>query len=218
MGRQSTGEAGVMRQNRRDLDQAELFAVGAVAKATARTVMLDGPDDVGRVRLGLTSLDVTILLAAAAGIAHAVSVPVHLRWWFTSGVFFIAMAVAQLGLAGALYLQRTSARVVLAGILSNVLVVCVYVASRLTALPGQPVFTGSHHGGLTPGRPFLPAAPEGVGPFDLFALIVEVVLIGMLAGLLPDRVRSRVTTALMFVGVGMSLVGGWVLLVRHAVG
>ena len=142
----------------------------------------------------------------------------HLQWWFASGVFFVAMAAAQLALAAALYLQRTSRRVVLAGIVSNVVVVCVYVASRLTALPGQPVFTGSHHGPLTAGRPFLPPAPEGVGAFDLFALVVEVVLIGMLAGLLPERLRSRVTTGLMLVGVGMCLLGGWVMLVRHAVG
>jgi hypothetical protein len=143
---------------------------------------------------------------------------VHLQWWFASGLFFIAMTIAQLGLAVALYLQRTSVRVLLAGIVSNLVVVCVYVASRLTALPGQPVTTGSHHGPLTPGRPFLPPTPEGVGACDLFALFVEVVLIGMLAGMLPARVRSRVTTGLMLVGVGMSLLGGWVMLVRHAVG
>jgi hypothetical protein len=218
MERQSTGEAGVMHQNRRDLDQAGVFAVGAVAEATARTVVLDQTGSVPDVQRGLDSLDLTILLAAAAGIAHAISVPVHLRWWLASGVFFIAMALAQLGLAGALLVQRTSPRVVLAGIVSNVVVVCVYVASRLVALPGQPVFTGSHHGALTPGRPFLPPAPEGVGPFDLFALVVELALIAMLAGMLPARTRSRAATVLMFVGVGMCLVDGWTLLVRHASG
>jgi hypothetical protein len=215
-----------MRQNRRDLDHAGVFAVGAVAEATARTVRISRADvsalpstnDAGAVAFGLTSLDLAILLAAAAGLAHAISVRVHLQWWFASGVFFIAMAVAQLGLAVALYLQRTSTRVLLGGIVSNVVVVCVYVASRLTALPGQPVFTGSHHGSLTPGRPFLPPTPEGVGAFDLFALFVEVVLIGMLAGMLPARLRSRVTTGLMLVGVGMCLLGGWVMLVRHAAG
>jgi hypothetical protein len=207
-----------MHQNRRDLDQAGVFAVGAVAEATAHTVALDelssGPGGVA----GLGSLDLAILLAAAAGLAHAISVPVHLRWWLASGVFFIGMALAQLGLAAALFMQRTSPRVVLAGMVSNVVVVCVYVASRLVALPGQPVFTGAHHGGLTPGRPFLPPAPEGVGPFDVFALVVELALIVMLAGMLPTRMRSRATTVLMFVGVAMCLVDGWVMLVRHAIG
>jgi hypothetical protein len=80
------------------------------------------------------------------------------------------------------------------------------------------VFTGSHHGALTPGRPFLPPAPEGVGPFDIFALVVELALIALLVGMLPGRLRSRTTTMLMFVGVGMCLAGGWVLLVRHAIG
>jgi hypothetical protein len=207
-----------MRQNRRDLDQAGVFAVGAVAEATARTVCLDDRAIADARSRGLTSLDFLILLAATAGLAHAISVPVHLRWWFASGVFFVAMAVAQIGLAGALFLQRTSPRLVLAGLASNVVVVCVYVASRLVALPGQPVFTGSHHGAITPGRPFLPPTPEGVGPFDLFALVVELALIAGLATMLPNRVKARVTTALMFVGYAMGLGCGWVLLVRHASG
>jgi hypothetical protein len=218
MEQQSTGAAGVMHQHRRDLDQAGVFAVGAVAEATAHTVALEELGNGPGVVAGLDSLDLAILLAAAAGLAHAISVPVHLRWWLASGVFFVAMALAQLGLAAALFMQRTSTRVVLAGMVSNVVVVCVYVATRLVALPGQPVFTGSHHGGPTPGRPFLPPAPEGVGPFDLFALAVELALIVILAGMLPTRMRSRATTVLMFVGVAMCLVDGWVMLVRHAIG
>jgi hypothetical protein len=180
--------------------------------------MFDDPRSRAAGRQGLTSLDLAVLLAAAAGLAHAISVPVHLRWWYASGICFIVMAAAQFGVAGALYLQRTSPRLVLAGIGGNLAVVCVYVASRLVALPGQPVFAGSHHGALTPGRPFLPPAPEGVGPFDLFALVVELALIALLVGMLPGRLRSRTTTMLMFVGVGMCLAGGWVLLVRHAIG
>jgi len=40
MERQSTGVTGVMCQDRSDLDHAGMFAVGAVAKATARTVVV----------------------------------------------------------------------------------------------------------------------------------------------------------------------------------
>ena len=54
MERQSTGTAGVMRQNRGDLDHAGVFAVGAVAQATARTVF--GLDAIVRRRLACLSL------------------------------------------------------------------------------------------------------------------------------------------------------------------
>lgn len=158
-----------------------------------------------------TAVDAAILLAAAAGFAHAISTPVHLRWWPASGVFFAVMAAAQLGLAAVLYSNRIGLRTVLAGVASNVTVVCVYVASRLSALPGQPVTTGHHAGHLTPGRAFLPPAPEGVGPFDLFALVVELALIILLTSMLPDRWRSRTTTGLMFVGLGMCAFATWAL-------
>jgi hypothetical protein len=171
---------------------------------------------VSRERARVPAVDVGVLLASAAGLAHAISVPTHLRWWFASGLFFVAMAAAQLGLAALLVLNRTSARVLLSGIAGNVVVVCVYVVSRLTALPGQPVTSGGHHAVRSAGRAFLPAAPEGVGPFDLFALVVELALVALLASMLGTRLRTRVTNALMWLGIGMCVFAVWALMVRHA--
>src|SRR3954466_8282134 len=146
---------------------SELTAALAVPPPTA-----DASDAV-RATLRPWTVDVAILMAAAAGIAHVVSTPTHWEWWRASGAFFAVIAVAQVGLAAALFLRRAGTRTLLVGIWSNVLVVAVYVASRLTALPGQPGQT-AHHAPRAPGRSFLPARPEGVGAFDMFALLVEV--------------------------------------------
>ncbi len=163
------------------------------------------------------AVDASILLAAAAGIAHGISTPTHWRWWQASGVFFGALTVAQLALALALYLNHTGVKTVLAGIWSNVLVVSVYVASRLAALPGQPAIT-AHHSPKAPGRAFLPAQPEGVGAFDMFALIVELVLIVLLVGMLPTKARSRTTTALMCCGLAFCAFAAWTVMSNCTIG
>jgi hypothetical protein len=106
---------------------------------------------------------------------------------------------------------------VMAGIWSNVLVVAVYVASRLSALPGQPGVT-AHNSPKAPGRAFLPAQPEGVGAFDMFALVVEVALIVLLVGLLPATWRSRTTTALMCCGLAFCAFAAWAVMSNGAIG
>lgn len=162
------------------------------------------------------TVDIAILMAAAAGLAHAFSTPTHWRWWQASGVFFALIAVAQLGLAVTLFLNRTSTKVVLAGIWSNVIVVSVYVTSRLVALPGQPGVT-AHGAPKAAGRSFLPAAPEGVGAFDMFSLVVELGLIVVLLTLLPGRTRSRVTSALMYCGIAFCAFAVWTVMSNGAI-
>lgn len=146
--------------------------------------------------------DVAILCSAAAGVAHGVSTPEHFRWWQASGVFFAVLTVLQLALAAALWLRRTSLPVLLAGIWGNVMVVAVYVASRLTALPGQPG-TGAHGAPRAPGRSYLPPTAEGIGPFDMFSLVVELALIGALVVMLPVLWRRRTSSMLMWGGFAM---------------
>ena len=163
------------------------------------------------------TVDVAILLAAAAGIAHAISTPTHWRWWQASGVFFGVITVAQLALAVALYCNRTGVRTLLAGVWSNVVVVSVYVVSRLSALPGQPGTT-AHNSPKAPGRAFLPAQPEGVGAFDMFALLVEVALIVLLVGLLPAKWKARTSTALMCCGVAFCAFAVWAVMVNGTIG
>ena len=135
---------------------------------------------------------------------------------FLPRVFFAAIAVVQLGLAAALFFNRTSTKVVLAGIWSNVLVVSVYVASRLTALPGQPYVT-AHHAPKAPGRSFLPPSPEGVGAFDMFSLVVELGLIVVLLAMLSGRTRSRVTSALMYCGIVFCAFAVWTVMSNGAI-
>jgi hypothetical protein len=117
-------------------------------------------------------------------------------------VFFAVLVVFQLGLAVALFRRRTGLPTLLAGIWGNVLVIMVYVASRVTALPGQPATT-AHHAPKAPGRAFLPARPEGIGPFDMFSLLVELALVALLVSLLPDKWRRHTTSLLMVCGLAM---------------
>ena len=147
-------------------------------------------------------LEAAVLLAAAAGLAHAISTPTHFRWWQASGIFFAVLAVFQIGLAIALWMRRTSLMVLLAGLWGNVFVVGVYVASRLTPLPGQPGQT-AHGAPRAPGRSFLPPQAEGVGPFDMFSLLVELALIGVLVVLMPVLWRRRTSSMLMWGGLAM---------------
>ncbi len=163
------------------------------------------------------TVDVAILLSAAAGLAHLLSTPEHWRWWQASGVFFGVLAVLQLGLSVALFARRADVVTVMVGIWTNVVAVSVYVASRLSALPGQPVIT-AHHSPKAPGRAFLPAQPEGVGAFDMFALVVEVVLVVLLLGLLPTKWRSRTSTVLMCCGLAFCAFAAWVIMANGTIG
>jgi hypothetical protein len=185
--------------------------VGVVV--SARTAALARPASSTRT----LTVDVAILLATAAGLAHLLSTPEHWRWWQASGVFFAVLAALQLGLAIALFFRRADVGTVTLGIWTNVMAVAVYVASRLSALPGQPVVT-AHHSPKAPGRAFLPAQPEGVGAFDMFALVVEVALIVLLVGLLPPTWRSRTSTALMCCGLAFCAFAAWVTMAHGTIG
>jgi hypothetical protein len=180
---------------------SDVVSVGVTDTVTARTLPVRA-GSVRSVTVRTLTNDLAILLAAAAGIAHLISTPTHWRWWQASGVFFAVLAVFQLGLAAALFLRRTGLPTLLTGIWGNVMVILVYVASRVTALPGQPDIT-AHHAPKAPGRSFLPAGPEGVGPFDMFSLVVELALVALLVSLLPAKWRQHTTSILMVCGLAM---------------
>ena len=191
---------------------SELTSVVLPGRAGRTTVLAGLRGQAARTRT--LTVDAAILLAVGAGVAHLISIRTHWDWWQASGVFFALITVAQFALAAALAVHRTGVRTLLAGVWSNVLVVGVYVASRLVALPGQPVTT-AHHAPKAPGRAFLPARPEGVGSFDLFALVLELALIVLLTGLLPARWRTRTTSALMWCGVAMCALAAWAITTGH---
>jgi len=163
---------------------------------------------------------------AAAGFAlgaaaiHVYVAPEHLNEWWVYGGFFIAVAAAQLALA-ALMLLSPRIEVVLVGIWGTVGLIGIYVISRTVGLPVTPP-GGHHHAAhalshLPPlhaigsGVPELPAASgaiEPVGPTDLLALALELLLVVVLVSRLPPGMRRLTTTAMLGLGVAAWVFGG----------
>lgn len=143
----------------------------------------------------------------AAGI-HAAVVPEHLQESLLVGGFFVAVALGQFGLAAALR-RPPPVLVVVGAIWAHVGLIALYVASRTVDLPFLPAHHGGSNiehlpvaGGHGNGIPAYPGSRiEPVGALDLICLAAELVLVGALIGLLPARLRTRTTTALMILGV-----------------
>jgi hypothetical protein len=87
-----------------------------------------------------TLAPVLAALAAGAGLIHLVMVPPHLAESTADGAGFIVAAVAQLGLAVALFADATR-RVLIATVVVNVALVAAWFVSRTSGLP-----YGSHSG------------------------------------------------------------------------
>ncbi len=154
-------------------------------------------------------------VSAAVGAIHLSVAPEHLGHWWVYGWFFVVVGVFQIGFA-AVILRRPSARVALAGIVANVLVVLVYVASRTVGLPIAPMEgaagAGDGHaqeGGHGPGA----WHPEAVGMLDLAATAGEVVVVAMLVSLLPTRPRAATCNGLLALGLML-----WALRLSGAMG
>ena len=166
-----------------------------------------------------TALVATWVGAGAAMVAAAVHLyitPEHLREWWLYGGFFLAVTVAQ-ALLAVLLLRGAGVGVVLLGIWGTVGLIAIYVISRTAGLPITPPGGGhgihSHApGALGSGVPILPGSlPPGVEPvaaLDLVALGAELLLLGVLVGMLPSALR-RLTINLMLVAgvVGWGVAG-----------
>lgn len=156
-----------------------------------------------------TATDAAICLATVAAGAHAVSTPDHWTWWRASGVLFAVLAVLQGALVPALYYGWRRTQVAVAGIVTNAAVAVLYVVSRTAGVPGAPPIY-AHGGHKAPGRAIVPGAVEGIGPFDLFTLMVELLLVVALLALLDGRTRRTATNALAITGAtlwALALVG-----------
>lgn len=153
---------------------------------------------VGWFGLGGT-LEAAVGAAAAAALAHALAAPAHFRSWPAAGLLFAGLAVAQAALGGALVVGRRGPVVLLAGIWGNVVAVLVYIVSRTVVIPFAPA-RGPHGTAVGPGRPVIPARAEAVGSFDLFTVVVELALVGLLLTLLPTRLRRPTATGLGIIG------------------
>jgi hypothetical protein len=164
----------------------------------------DTPSEARSLRTHLTVGQLAAVLAAGI---HAAVVPEHLQESLLIGGFFVVVAIGQFGLAAVLR-RRPPLLVVVGAIWAHVGLIALYVASRTVDLP----FLAAHPhgavqhlpvaGGHGNGIPVFPGSRiEPVGVPDLICLGAELVLIGALLGLVPARLRSRTTTALMVVGV-----------------
>jgi len=148
------------------------------------------------------AVDAAIVLSAAAGFAHLVAAPSHYTWWPASGVFFVALGVAQLGYAVLLWNGANNRRFVQAGIWATVGVILLYVASRTVGLPMTPPVP-SHGGRWVAGRSMVPNGDKFVAPIDLFTLVAELLVVVTMLAMLPTRSRQRTTNGLMGIGVAL---------------
>jgi hypothetical protein len=156
-------------------------------------------------------VDVAIACSVAAAFAHLVAAPGHYVWWPASGLFFVALGIAQLVVAVALVYGVDNRWFVLGTIWATVGVIGVYVASRTVGLPMTPPvpFHGTH---WVPGQAMVPDGAKYVGPLDVLTLAAEILVVVTMLTMLPSRSKSRAIDQLMWIGVGLATAGAFALL------
>jgi hypothetical protein len=154
-----------------------------------------------------------LLLAAGcslvAGATHLWVVPEHLEEWLPAAVFFVVLAVLQLGLA-ALLLRRPTPLLLQLAAVGTLGIVVFYVLTRTVDLPLLPPL-GAHGGdhlpvawGIGNGTPLYPGEGlEEVGAPDLVCLAAELMTVAAITAVLP--VRSRRWVLDLAVGLGGAL-------------
>ena len=171
------------------------------------TVASSSEQSVARIRqVRAVRVDVAIVCSVAAAFAHLVAAPGHYLWWPASGIFFVALGVAQLVVAVVLVYSIDNRWFVLATLWGTVAVIGVYIVSRTIGLPGSPPvpFHGTH---WVAGRSILPDGAKQVGPLDLFTLVAELAVVATMLTMLPTRSKARATNQLMAIGVALSATG-----------
>ncbi|MEI5674237.1 MULTISPECIES: hypothetical protein [unclassified Nocardioides] len=146
------------------------------------------PAPVSPARGGRSDLPVAVVASAAAAGVHAAVAPAHLAGGFAIGGFFLLCATAQLAWS-ALVLRRSTEPLLVLGVVGNVVVLLIWLASRTVGMPGV-------HG------------VEPFGPWDLACAAWELLVVGgCLARLAHGPVEDRVapwqtwsTSALVLLG------------------
>jgi hypothetical protein len=129
------------------------------------------------------------VMSMAAGWIHFAFVASHWRDWWAYGAFFVAAGVFQALLAPAL-LRWPNPWTALAGVAGNLGIVGMYVLSRTNGIPMGP------HTGVV----------EKATVVDLTCTAGEIVLIGLLLGMVGQTNRRWIINLLLVVGVAL-----WVL-------
>jgi len=147
-------------------------------------------------------------LAVVAGAIHLAVVPEHLGDAPVLGGFFLVVGVGQLVLA-ALLQWTTRPWLLVPAIVVHVGLVMLYVVSRTADLPFVPAHDVGHTvehlpiaGGVGNGIPIFPGSRiEEVTALDLGCQLVELTLVLVLTGLLPQRIRARIATLMLCAGL-----------------
>jgi peptidoglycan/LPS O-acetylase OafA/YrhL len=126
------------------------------------------------------------LLSLAAGWIHFAYVGSHWRDWWAYGAFFLATGVFQALFAPAM-LRWPTAWTALAGVGGNLAIVGMYVLSRTNGIPMGP------HTGVV----------EKATVVDLGCTAGEIVLIGVLLGMVGARNRRWIINLLLLAGVAL---------------
>lgn len=164
-----------------------------------------------------TSVSTQRVIAVASGVAGAIHVavaPAHVREWWVFGAFFVVVGCFQLGFAAQM-LRRATWSAVLAGVLVNLSVVLVWVASRTTGLPVGPASGGDSLVGAHSHTQSVANAHgiEAVGPADLAASAAELTVVCLLVTLLPSRLRRAAVNLVLVTAASL-----WVLRLSGALG
>ena len=151
-------------------------------------------------------VDIAIASSVAAASAHLVAAPGHYLWWPASGLFFVVLGVVQLAVAVVLVYGVDDRRFVLATVWGTVGVIGIYLASRTVGLPMTPPvpFHGTH---WVAGQAMVPNGAKYVGPLDVLTLAAEIMVVGTMPTMLPERSKTRTINALMAMGLGLSIAG-----------
>jgi hypothetical protein len=140
------------------------------------------------------------IISAMVGGIHLAVTQEHFAEWWVFGAFFLVVGVFQVAFAP-LILRWPTWPVALTGIVVNLTVVLVWVASRTVGLPivapesSDESHTETAEGGI-----------EAVGTLDLASTAGELVLIALLLTLLPSRLRRATGNVLLLLGVSLWIV------------
>jgi len=114
-------------------------------------------------------------LSVVAGLLHLAVMPEHFEEWLGYGLFFLAVALAQLAYPVPLLRRPSSRAVLVAGIVGNALIIGLWAVTRTIGVP-----LGPEAGEV-----------EAVGLVDSVSKLVELGLIGCLLLLLRDALQER---------------------------
>lgn len=136
------------------------------------------------------TLYAAVALSGAVALVHLLAMPGHLEEWWGYGAFFLVSAVAQ-GAYGVALLRRRSWRSLLpVGVVGNLAILTLYVATRTVGIPLFGPLAGE---------------VEGVGPLDVSAAMLELTLVAALVTLSRDRGLSREGWSMLLLGLGLTL-------------